>query len=442
MRGSTISSLFLFNPTLKPVNDHPTEDDYKSCKLIYYYPENAPLFEQHTHVGLAEGMCMFVQQFSDNPLESIHTEKHTHILQQCEPNIWLCIVLNHGDSPSESFIRQQDLETHPHVLKAIAENFYRNFYLFHGPLTNFHYPEDFHHLKNILSDYTKIFDEDQPKRTELFEGFAYCPLDRKSYMNVMYGLSQISFTHTDVLHTMLIYDGYIVNTSMPQQGSLLVYSYLARDKNWRRLIDMKRDLNPNACQYGRIAEYPKKGYVYGKNAAGISVPTVYLPDMLPCKMLLWVQENMQLVLLMKNQEVTEETIEAIRNTLHELCPDIIKTIQSQYQRVLNSEDSFKFLYFNNMNLAIKQSSKLNPIDDQLYRLMLTVSAQMRDSTQKYDSLVKTIVRTNIAWVMAVKVLDSREIYFVLPPSTAPVNKVEEEIVKFANGYFHTIFTGL
>jgi hypothetical protein len=241
---------------------------------------------------------------------------------------------------------------------------------------------------------------------------------------------------------MLIYDGYIVNTSMPQQGSLLVYSYLARDKNWRRLIDMKRDLNPNACQYGRIAEYPKKGFVYGKNSAGISVPTIYLPDMPPCKMLLWVQENMQLVLLMKNQEVPEETIESIRNTLHELCPDIIKTIQSQYQRVLNSEDSFKFLYFNNMNLAIKQSSKLNPIDDQLYRLMLTVSAQMRDSTQKYDSLVKTIVRTNIAWVMAVKVLDSREIYFVLPPSTAPVNKVEEEIVKFANGYFHTIFTGL
>jgi hypothetical protein len=67
---------------------------------------------------------------------------------------------------------------------------------------------------------------------------------------------------------------------------------------------------------------------------------------------------------------------------------------------------------------------------------------MKDSTQKYDALVKTIIRTHNAWVMAVKVLDSREIYFVLPPSTAPVNKIEEEVVKFANGYFHNIFTGL
>ena len=121
---------------------------------------------------------------------------------------------------------------------------------------------------------------------------------------------------------------------------------------------------------------------------------------------------------------------------------MIKTIAPQYQRTGNPDDSFKFLYFNSMNLAIKQSTKLNPIDDQLFRLMLTLSAQMRESTQKYDSLVKTIVRTNIAWVMAVKVLDSREIYFILPPSTTPVNKIEEEIVKFANSYFHNIFTGL
>lgn len=442
MRCSTISSLFLFNPTLKPVTEHPTEDDYKSCKLIYYYPETAPLFEQHTHVGLAEGMCMFVQQFSENPLESIHTEKHTHILYQCEPHIWLCIVLSHPDSGSDSFIRQQDLETHPHILRGIAENYYKNFVLFHGNLAQFRYPEDYGHLRSLLADYSKLYEEDQGKKTDLFEGFYYCPLDRKSYMNVMYGLSQISFNFPEVLHTMLIYDGNIVNTSMPQAGSLIVYSYLARDKNWRRLADFKRELNPSGCQYGRIAEYPKKGFLYGKNAAGVHVPTIYLPDLEPCKMVVWVQESMQLVLIVRNKDLGEEELEAYKKSLLELCPDIIKTISAQFQRSGPTEDSFKFLYFNSMNLAIKQSSKLNPIDDQLFRLLLTISAQMRDSTQKYDALVKTIIRTHNAWVMAVKVLDSREIYFVMPPSTASVNKIEEEVVKFANGYFHNIFTGL
>lgn len=385
---------------------------------------------------------MFVHQFSENPLESIHTEKHTHILYQCEENIWICIILNHGDSGGDTFIRQQDLETHPHVLKAIAEGYYKNFKMFHGSLAAFEYPTDFDRLKHLLSDYTRLFDEEQSRKTELFEGFFYCPLDRKSYMNVMYGLSQISFIFPEILHTMLIYDGNIVNTSMPQAGSLLVYSYLSRDKNWRRLSELKRELNPNGCQYGRISEYPKKGFLYGKNAGGIHVPTVYLPDMEPCKLIVWVQESLQLVLLARNKEITDEEIESYKKTLNELCPDVIKTISAQFQRTGPTEDTFKFLYFNSMNLAIKQSTKLNPIDDQLYRLMLTISAQMKDSSQKYDCLVKTIIRTHTAWVMAVKVLDSREIYFVLPPSTSPVNKIEEEVVKFANGYFHNIFTGL
>lgn len=441
MRGSTIASLFVFNPTLKPTTEHPTEDDYKSCKLIYYYPENSSIYEQQTHIGLAEGMCMFVQQFSSNPLESIHTEKHTHILHQFEPNIWLCIVLNHPPS-ADSFIKQQDLETHPHVIKAIAEGYYRNFYLFHGAVTAFRYPEDYGVLKHLLSDYTSVFLDEQVKRSELFEGFSYCPLDRKSYMNIMYSLSQISFTFPDVLHTMLIYDGNIVNTSMPQHGSLVIYSYLSRDKNWKRLHDMKRELNPQACQYGRIAEYPKKGFLYGKTSIGLHTPVINLSDIEPCKLVVWVHDNIQMVLLMKNQEIPESTWESLRQSLNDLCPEMGKIIAPQYQRSGGQDDMFKFLYFNSMNLAIKQSSKLNPIDDQLFRLMLTLSAQLKDSTQKYDSLVKTIIRTNIAWVMAVKVLDSREIYFILPPSTAPVNKIEEDIVKFANSYFHNIFTGL
>ena len=230
MRGSTISSLFIFNPTLKPAGDHPTEDDYKNAKIIYYHPEGAQLYEQQTHVGLAEGMCMFVQQFSSNPLESIHTEKHTHILHQFEPNIWLCIVLHHPPS-TDTFIKQQDLETHPHAIKAVAESYYKNFCLFHGTLSAFQYPADYLTLKHLLADYTSIFLDEQTKKNELFEGFYYCPLDRKSYMNVMYSLSQLTFTFPDVLHTMLIYDGNIVNTSIPQQSSLLIYSYLSRDKN-------------------------------------------------------------------------------------------------------------------------------------------------------------------------------------------------------------------
>jgi len=436
MRDAVVSSLFVFNTTLKPACENPAEEDYALCKLLYYYPESAPPYEKQSHVGLAEGMCMFVDQFSNEPLESIHTEKHTHILYPCEPNFWICIVLQH--SSGEGFLRTQDLQTHPEVLKSIAKTFYRGFYLFHGAFSEFSYPEDYPGLGVLLGDYTTLFLFELSSKEDPFDGFFYCPLDKKSYLSVLYTINNLTSTHPEIEHSLVIYEGHLVYTSLTQIPSSILYSYFSQGKQWKRLATIKRDPVPHACRYARLFDFPEKGFLYGKQEDLVFMPEIYLPEHPPYRLMVWVQDNLLLVLLL-NKTVQDSFCEQTSSFLENSGSELAGTIAPQFQRAIMQEDNYKFLYYNRMNLAIKQSSRLATIDEALYKLILSVSAEMQNSS-KTDAMVRTLLKTQIGWVMGVKILDSREIFVILPPSSSPANKVEEEIIRFAQHYFHNIFT--
>ena len=169
-----IQSLFIFNPSHLPVVPKPTEEDYALCKLLYYYPENTDTFEKQSHVGLAEGLVTFSTQFSSEPLTTIHTELHTHTIREVEPNIWIVIVTRFSK-------KKTDLEYEMDVSSYINE-FYNGFYLFHGCIGSFTYPQDVYNLQNLLDDYLPVFLAESVHMDDAFDGFFYCPMDKRAYL--------------------------------------------------------------------------------------------------------------------------------------------------------------------------------------------------------------------------------------------------------------------
>mmetsp|Transcript_17483 Transcript_17483/g.17413 ORF Transcript_17483/g.17413 Transcript_17483/m.17413 type:complete len:262 (+) Transcript_17483:1327-2112(+) len=261
-------------------------------------------------------------------------------------------------------------------------------------------------------------------------------------MFVVFLLTQLSSAYPEIQHIMLTYEGYLVSTTLPQPAALILYNYFSRNKQWKKISSFKREPSPNACQYARSFSYPKKGFLYGKQDQLVNTPLVHLEGCEPMKLVTWCQDSLQLVLLLRNTEINIGVLDALSALLESTSEDLISAIMPQHQRASMQEDNFRFIYFNMMNLAIKQSTRLTTIDDNLYRLITTLSAQMKESNNKTDALVKTLIRTHTAWVLALKTLESREIYVILPPSTAPANRVEEEITRFVSHYFHNIFTGI
>lgn len=438
---ASISSLFFFNPTLQPQSAKPTDEEYTLCKLLYYYPEGAPLYEQQSHVGLAEGLMLFVGQFSQEQLETIRTERHSHVLLQCEPNIWLCLILHHPPEPN--IVREADQMYSDDVLQRLARRYYLHFYLFHGALSAFSVPTDLPSLRRVLTDFTQVFLLEFMEEGADFEGFYYCPLDKKAFLLVQFLLNQVTTQRESVLHTLVFFDGYFVSSSLPHEATLTLYSYCCRDRNWQRLPRLKRGVDSALCTYGRLPGYPKQGYVYGLNDGQTVTPIVqFAGNEQQFRLVLWADQGLQLVLLLSPEEYAADWLQDLGEVLLPQAEAIRNAIKPQLQRHLQQEDNFRFIYFNKMNFALKKSARLGELDAATLVSLGNIAAKFNERAEYADGLVRSVVKTQSHWVFAVNSLDARQIFVLFPNSGQAAIKVEEEALRFINYYFSNVFLGL
>ncbi|KAL2621341.1 hypothetical protein R1flu_001546 [Riccia fluitans] len=93
-------------------------------KILFFFPSNCPIPSQLSVVGLSEGLITFTRIFSPlTPCELMEAERHTHIFYQCEPDLWIVMVVEKVKDAEET-IREGALRT---VLKD-AHNLFTFFY--------------------------------------------------------------------------------------------------------------------------------------------------------------------------------------------------------------------------------------------------------------------------------------------------------------------------
>jgi hypothetical protein len=91
-----------------------------------------------------------------------------------EPDIWVVFVVRYNKKTELEFEVQ---------LEYLIDDFYNGFHLFHGPFAGFSYPEEIYILKNYLDDYLPLFFEDVDlSANAAYDGFYYCPMDKRSYL--------------------------------------------------------------------------------------------------------------------------------------------------------------------------------------------------------------------------------------------------------------------
>lgn len=438
MKGHSVSTVFLYNPRLKPVNPNPSDDDFTLCKILYYHPPTTPTYEKQSHVGLAEGLVMFTKQFSEQPLEFIKTERFTHVILECEPDIWLYLVIQHPESAG--FMKIQDFMLSDSMLRRLCTNFHRDFFLFHGALTSYHYPEDYLRLQTILADYVNLFCLEFDKALELFEGLHYCPLDRKVFLHIQLFINQLKTQHPEVKHALITYEGHLVSTDLPHAATLAFYQYFCPQRDWRRLQRCRRDPDLDSCAYARTLPYPRRGYLYGIQTEQW-MPIVQLPQLQEKhRLVVWVEESLQYILLLEPYDYTFGLLEALGEELKSQSIQIVSLIGPQYARTQTIEDNFRFVYFNSMNFAIRKSSKLQS-DDQLQTLLVQITNLLNQPSTYADGLVRCVVRDSNYFVFGIKSLESREIYVVQPAANTLIHKFEEEAQTCIAQYFSNIFLG-
>ena len=158
--------------------------------------------------------------------------------------------------------KKTDLEYEMDVSSYINE-FYNGFHLFHGCISSFTYPQDVYNLQNLLDDYLPVFLAESVHMDDAFDGFFYCPMDKRAYLQTQFFVNLLITQVPDIRHVLITYEGNLVSTTLQHDHALILYKYFADKRNWRRLREFNRAVDPSACFYGRCMNYSKQGYIYG-----------------------------------------------------------------------------------------------------------------------------------------------------------------------------------
>ncbi|XP_060864892.1 vacuolar fusion protein CCZ1 homolog [Metopolophium dirhodum] len=464
----TVQNLYIFNSTLSN-----TEDD-GAKKILFYYPEHEDENKKVLNIGHIEAVICFARNFNaTESCESLRTEKSLQVLFNAEPDFWIVITVSaqckskqkSSESPDEPVYCTDNLQEP--IYLAVLKHWYHTFQMTVGSMTNLMNDNDPDYLRLMLnkfySKYLQSTDVSSHTFMDMFQGISFLPLDNAIHLNAQSFLNIIENTFQQVHFTMLLYNDSLVWSGLNKRQTQLVYSYILM---WV------------------LPEISKKDNLVKGNSVQQCLPNQlvgrFITNVWAVKTDSWISDLGKVPILRLNDE-NDETFKSYRlvmyrahhsivcmfikmenpltadlynsldqflgTKLHLLSEKMKNTVEKTLASKLYTERPAKFVYFNGMNLAIKNSikhsntaattnrpSEFNLSPDAL-RVLVDISSQQSCMHPTYSVMIKT---SNDNWV-AGRLCNSREIYIVLNQKLTKLYDVDSEIQSLCAQEFGTIF---
>eukprot|EP00923_Selenidium_pygospionis_P049518 GHVN01085296.1.p1 GENE.GHVN01085296.1~~GHVN01085296.1.p1 ORF type:complete len:585 (+),score=99.94 GHVN01085296.1:137-1891(+) len=470
MRKGQVAALFFFDPLAVPTHPNPSEEDFREAKVIYYHPCRTNRDKVRSQVALTEGLVGFTRQFSgdEHPLKMIQTKQFVMGVMECEPSIWMCVVIRReglstpitpqttqgskssratnkdtGTSQSETVQRHPPSSSsatvfgttilHPveneKFLHAILKNCHNLFHLFHGPIRSFLSPNGervsnylnrgnsssstIMTLIDMLDDFVPAYidavESEQISALPDFQGFQYGLVERKTHLAVQSLVAKIQDELEAVKYVAVICQGYLIFNSFNKSDVLVVYSYLVAFNNQvnnKKLLSEPFGRLPTAAaqpgggstSFGRVnPKVPPDGasgtttqgeddcggwFLLGPSGSNsattaaphtgsgpqqpqtLFLPTIHLHDGTQCRLLaLLYGEVMVVYALADQQSKWTRAVPSQSAATVSTDPNFseVTSVKRSHEaipllRLIDAEDGYRFVYFNEANHAVRWSN--------------------------------------------------------------------------------------
>jgi hypothetical protein len=386
--------------------------------------------QQTKHIGLIETLVRFAQTFSKIPAESMHTQKKRTVFFSPEEEYWVCMVINNPMSGTEYL--EADLDDTS--LQAALRQVYRLFKLFNGDCTSVvgrsGYPQLRLQMTGFLNSLLPSLSFEQLNLFSTLEGMLYMPVDRTVYLNIQAFLTLLETSVRAIKYSVFLYRDQLVWNGLEQENMQTLYTYLfprleealpRPQKSWRTrsplvLPEVLSDSKP------------------------VDLPLVYLEgESEPLTLAIYQRQQVSCVLVIdpavaKEAQFHRQLLDTISPHIDQLAPQLAE----QTRRKLPPTDDYRFVYFNQMNLALKTSLPKRglSIPRDVQRLLLELHSDFeRSSDTSGEAMVKLSAD---GWVVARK-SDRRELYVYVEARNANLIDVSEDIKKLSSTHFANIF---
>ena len=234
-----LTSAYIINPSLKPNKPHPIEEDFQDAKLLFYHPEEFQINDKRSHVGISEGVVQFFGLFAETKgYMVINSQNYTHVMKEVEPDYWLNLIFFHkelfdqAEEELEAKARTKFAQIEDSFYESIISHCYSLYCFFHSSFDKLFKEKSPDESNILLKDFFLNYAKEYVNTTAIdffpwnFNGFCYCPIDKKNFMRTQLFLNRIKEKFPFVKHSLLLYSNYMIFNDLPLPTAKILYTYL------------------------------------------------------------------------------------------------------------------------------------------------------------------------------------------------------------------------
>ncbi|XP_041474181.1 vacuolar fusion protein CCZ1 homolog [Lytechinus variegatus] len=444
-----LSNFFIYNTNIK------CREGEEHKKIMFYHPSNIPLDMQTRHIGLCMGVIMFTETFDpDKPCHSMHTQKTRQLYLHPEEDFWVIMTVTipftEKVKDGKTFHEYHEDDVQDSVYLAVLKHAYHFFKLFMGTFSDIMNQHGLEELKQRLSHFFSRYLSNLRLSTsdilEVHNGIQFLPLDKNTYLRIQCFINLVEASFTQIKYTAFLYNNQLVWSGLEQDDMRVLYKYLTTS-HFPSSLDTELKETPkssSANHYGKFVMGPQN--LSDPSSSENKVPKLHITkDDHTEELFLIVYRAMSATICLMvegSQLPAHEWYQNVDSSLGPQLSSLASDIGEQYanRRTSSSGQEFKFVYFNQMNLAQKttvhdRKTLVANINPETLRLIADINADFEKSEEGGETLMRTM---SDCWVVGKK-SDQREFYVVINQKNSNLIEINEEVKRLCSSHFSNIF---
>lgn len=453
----TLSNFFIYNTNIK------CREGEEHLKIMFYHPSSISLDAQTRHVGLCMGVVMFTDTFEpEKSCHSMHTQKTRQLYLHPEEDFWVIMTVTvpytEKIKDGKTYHEYHEDDVQDSVYLAVLNHAYQLFKLFMGTFSDVMRLHGVDQLKqrvnHFFSRYLSNLRLSSNDILDIHNGIQFLPLDKNTYLRIQCFINLVEASFVQIKYTAFLYNNQLVWSGLEQDDMRVLYKYLTTS-HFPSSLDTELKETPKssaaashsggATHYGKFVMGPQN--LSDPSSAASKVPILHITkdDHIEELFLIVYRAMSATICLMVegSQLPSHEWYQNVDSFLGPQLSSLASDIGEQYANRKSSGSSsqeFKFVYFNQMNLAQKTTvhdrktlaSNINP---ETLRLISDINADFEKSDEAGETLMRTM---SDCWVVGKK-SDQREFYVVINQKNSNLIEINEEVKRLCASHFSNIF---
>lgn len=448
-----LKHFFIYNPTFGRTEE--TEHE----KLLYFYPPDITMDTKMTHVGLSEALVKYSSSFSpEKPIEVLYTQKTKRVYFNPEPNFWMSMIIElpkaERTKDGKQVMEYQEEEVQNLLIEALLQESYRMYKLFHGTFQRYPREELVPILSRYFNKYLPNLDLRNSDILDTFQGINFLPLDKRTYLRIQCFLNLLEESFACIKYTVFLFNEHLVWSGLEQDDMRVLYRHLVNSvlqpcAQAATTSPLTSPLRGVPAREGQFLVGPESL----EPDAASNAPRVFVGSDERREQYLVVYQYSGSTVCMILDSTARQNPHFFRG-MHEFASGSLEALEAllwdQMRRPAPPSDPFRFIYFNQMNLAVKASfsttSRRGPapspgtpaVAPDLLRFVADVHADVSRGPHGEGDCEVIIKLRNDNWVVGRR-SDQREFLVVLANKYASIIEVHEDIKRQSAIHFANIF---